>query len=115
MTLQRLVPLVVASLTLLAAPAMADENRAADKDRVIRPNDELTVSVNGLDGPNRVTALKRVVDDKGEIKLPQVKEPLKTKGLTCRKLEEAVDKAYRDAKLIETADAKVVFTKELEP
>jgi protein involved in polysaccharide export with SLBB domain len=112
MTLQPLVPLLLASLTLLAAPAMADESRAADKDRVIRPKDELTVSINGLDGPNRVTALKRVVDDKGEIKLPQVREPLQAKGLTCKKLAEAVDKAYRDARLIETADAKVVFTKE---
>jgi hypothetical protein len=115
-------------LGLLAAPAAlgaggmntagaalrADPGGDAEKERVIRPSDKLGISVDGLDAPNKVTTLKVVVDEKGQVRLPQWKEPIKTEGLTCGKLAQAVDKAYRDAKLIEQAGAKVVFAKESE-
>jgi protein involved in polysaccharide export with SLBB domain len=94
----------------VAAPLAAPVDDSASE-RVIRPKDELAVSVDGLNAPNKVSTVKLVVDEKGRIKLPQVKEPLRAEGLTCGKLAEAVDKAYRDAKLIERAGAQVVFTR----
>jgi protein involved in polysaccharide export with SLBB domain len=82
----------------------------AERPRVIRPQDELAVSIDGIDAPNKVSTFKRVVDGKGRINLPQLKDPLRAEGITCTELEAAIDRAYRDAKLLERANAKVVFT-----
>ena len=65
-----------------------------------------------MEAPGKDTIIKAVVDDKGEISLPYVKEPVRVKDLTCAKVEEAVAKAYRDARLIVETVVKVVIAKD---
>ena len=92
--------------------------RAAEKkeaERAIQAKDKLTVSVSDLEAPNKDTVVKVAVDEKGEITLPHLKKPLSAKGLTCRKLEGAIVKAYRDANILAQANVKVVFRKDPTP
>jgi protein involved in polysaccharide export with SLBB domain len=99
-----------ALLTLLVLPstaAPAEPGSAADNDRAIQANDRLTISIDGLDGPDRATVFKPVVDEKGQVKLPYLKQRLTAKGLTRKQLQAAIDKAYRDSGLVEAANSSV--------
>ena len=111
---------LLTSLALFSAPAAdvaaasppaerADQGADAGKDRAIQPKDQLMISLDGLEGdvPNRATVLKPVVDEKGQIKLPYLKEPVTATGLTCGKLQAAIDKAYRDARMVQNANTRV--------
>ena len=93
---------------------LADEKKEPEKERVIQPKDKLTVSVGDLEAPNADTIVKVVVGDKGDITLPYLKKPVKAKGLTCRKLEGEIVKAYHDAQMLNQANVKVVFRKDKE-
>jgi protein involved in polysaccharide export with SLBB domain len=87
--------------------ARADASKDSGKDRPIQPNDKLTISLDGLDGPGRTTVFKLVVDEQGRLKLPYLKEPIAAKGLTREKLQAAINKAYDDAGLIQNANSNV--------
>ena len=121
--------LFLASLVLQVEPAAAGtpvsearpsslgaaDKKDAEKDRAIQVKDKLTVSISDLEAPNKDTVVKAVVDEKGEVTLPHLKNPVKAKGLTCPKLEEAIVKAYHDANILYKANVKVVFRKDPAP
>ena len=93
----------------------AADKKEAEKERAIQAKDKLTVSVSDLEAPNKDTVVKVAVDEKGEVTLPHLKKPLKAKGLTCKKLEGEIVKAYRDANILAQANVKVVFRKDPTP
>jgi protein involved in polysaccharide export with SLBB domain len=104
--------LAVACL-LLASHLVAGRADEKDKEKqqVIQAGDKLTVTIDDLQGPGVQTSIKAVVDKKGDITLPLVNN-VAAKGLTCAKLEQAIVKAYRDAKLIQQANVSVKFRTE---
>jgi Polysaccharide biosynthesis/export protein len=99
-----------AAMTLGAA-----DKKDPEKDRAIQAKDKLTVSISDLEKPNEDTVVKVVADEKGEITLPHLKNPVKAKGLTCQKLEGVIVKAYRDANILYKANVKVAFRKDPKP
>ena len=101
-----------ALLQVANSSVSVEPGKDTDSDRVVRPKDRLTISVRDLEAPGKDTIIKAVVDDKGDITLPYVKEPVRVKDLTCAKVEEAVAKAYRDARLIVETVVKVVIAKD---
>lgn len=73
----------------------------------IGPNDLLSVSVFDLLGEGTGETVKQVrVTETGSISLPFI-PPVKAQGLTERELEQAVQKAYEDARLIRAARVSV--------
>jgi hypothetical protein len=93
----------------------AAEKKEAQKERAIQAKDKLTVSVSDLEAPNKDTVVNVAVDEKGEVTLPHLKKPLKAKGLTCKKLEGEIVKAYNAANILKEANVKVVFRKDSKP
>ena len=93
----------------------AAEKKEAEKEPAIQAKDKLTVSVSDLEAPNRDTVVNVAVDEKGEVTLPHLKKPLKAKGLTCKKLEREIVKAYNAANILKEANVKVVFRKDSKP
>ena len=88
-----------------------DQAKATEKNPVIKVDDRLEVTILDLQGPGVKTTVKPVVDKKGEIKLPYLNR-VAAKGLTCKDLETAIVKAYRDGNLIANATVSVEFAKE---
>jgi len=79
---------------------------ASDADYVVGKNDLLSVTINDLVGPGVETTKTTRVSESGNISLPLVGQ-IKALGLTEAELEQAVAKAYKDAKLIENAQVSV--------
>jgi polysaccharide biosynthesis/export protein len=101
--------MIVATTLFASRPLAADDKGDKEKDRVIKTDDKLTVTIDDLQGPGIQTAVKAVVDKKGQVTLPHLTKPVTARGLTCQKLERAVVKAYRDANLIAQATVSVKF------
>jgi Polysaccharide biosynthesis/export protein len=105
--------LIVASLALTPRLALADEpGGKKEEERVIKQDDRLSISIFDLQGPGIETVAKKELDKKGQISLPYLKNPLTAKGLTLKKLEAAIVKAYRDENLLAQATVSVKFSDE---
>ena len=106
----------MAALPLRAQDAKkADTKKGEQKERVVQSGESLAITVFGLEGPGRKTEVKVEPDEKGEVPLPYLKNPVAAKGLTAKKLKDAVVKAYRDENLIAQAAVLVQFSDEVDP
>jgi hypothetical protein len=92
-----------------AAGAVTAADKARKRNRLIADDDELTVTIADLQGPGLNTTVNAVVDGKGRIELPNLKNPVRAEGLTLAKLKEAIVKAYHDENLLNRAEVTVKF------
>ena len=101
---------------LVALPLRADEaKKGEEKERVVKAEDSLAITVFDLEGPGRKTEVKVEPDKDGKVSLPHLKSPVTAKGLTAGKLKDAIVKAYRDENLIAQANVLVDFFDEVDP
>lgn len=80
---------------------------ASDADYVIGKNDLISITISDLVGPGVETTKTTRVSESGNVSLPLVGQ-IKAIGLTEAEMEQAVAKAYADARLI--ANAQVAVT-----
>ena len=100
----------------VALPLRADDaKKGAEKERVVKANDSLAVTVFDLEGPGRKTEVKVEPDKDGKVALPHLKDPVAAQGLTAGTLKDAIVKAYRDENLIAQANVLVDFFDEVDP
>jgi len=84
--------------------------RGADDDHRIRRGELLRVVLYDVAGPDTETSRDCRVDDEGNITLPLVK-PVRAAGRTIVDVEKAIQRAYRDEKLIEEVALRVELVK----
>lgn len=89
-----------------AQPPKQEDLVVNASDYVISKNDQLSVEISDLNGPGTQTVKTTRVSESGNISLPYVGQ-IKGEGLTEYELEQAIIKAYKDAKIIERAQVSV--------
>jgi protein involved in polysaccharide export with SLBB domain len=62
----------------------------------LRPMDPITISMLGIPEEKQ---LETVIDEKGNLSLPYVDEPVKASGLTTSELEQKIQKVYTDGQI----------------
>jgi protein involved in polysaccharide export with SLBB domain len=111
--------LLVCTVVLMTAalPLRADDAKknADEKERTVQAGEPLAVTIFDLEGPGRKTEVKVEPDEKGQVSLPYLKNPVAAKGLTAGKLKDAIVKEYREENLIAEAGVLVQFWDEVEP
>lgn len=113
--LKLLFGLIVVGMAAMPLRAQEAKKKTEEKERTVEPGEPLAVTVFDLDGPGRKTEVKVEPDEKGQVSLPHLKNPVAAKGLTAGKLKDAIVKEYRDENLIANAAVLVQFWDEVEP
>ena len=84
-----------------------DDLVATTTDYTVGPADLLQVSISDLVGPGVDTVRTIRVTESGNVPLPLLDKPVKVTGLTEQQSQEAIQRAYREAGIIQRAQVSV--------